>query len=104
MPELLAMSVVARLVASIVDGLLVMSITPPIQLATGYLLMAATQKAPPVMLELFVNLTIIDSLLIFSEARRCFHDTPAAAVRDRRGCRLRSARQPCDRRIRCCVV
>ena len=146
-----------RLVASIVDGLLMLCITLPIQLATGYLQMVAAQKAPPVMLELFVNLSgiaampvvhgwmltsrgqsigkrmlgiqivdyrdngllpfarvilsrslwlaplglvstflpteakaivgfvvgllsIVDSLLIFGETRRCFHDTLAGSI------------------------
>jgi len=53
-----------RLVASIVDSILVMCITLPIQLATGQLQLAAAQKAQPVMLELFVNLAGIAALLL----------------------------------------
>jgi len=53
-----------RLVASIVDALLVMCITLPIQLVTGQLQMAAAQKAQPVMLELLVNLSGIAAMLV----------------------------------------
>lgn len=53
-----------RLVAAIIDGILVMCITLPIQLATGYLQMVAAQKTPPLLLEFAINLSGAAALLV----------------------------------------
>ncbi len=52
-----------RLVAAILDGILVMCITLPIQLGTGYLQMVTAQQTPPLWLEIGVNLSGVAALL-----------------------------------------
>ncbi|MFM7056663.1 MAG: RDD family protein [Planctomycetota bacterium] len=53
-----------RLGAAIIDGILVMCITLPVQLATGYLQITAAQQTPPLWMELCVNLSGVAAMML----------------------------------------